>query len=614
MDINELQNFPSLFIFDQLRVIDKIISAAGSECNPNEAVLLILSESLRRASQGGRIEISRRLPDWIKKQSLILTYLPEIERKLICLDSLVAKLEFDKEIFSRGTDLNQVAEFISSSSQSEYLLLMGKLPRWIQECDAVFHRLKLEDKIQILCDRLADTERTNSESIIQQIVKSLSELSESESQQLLIRLPYWVKEREEIIPFLLPEEKVKILTRKLSNQSAGEHDSLVVQIAEALSKISTAEHQELLDKLPAWTKEKSEIFCLLSPNEKIKILSVKLTENNIDNDVVVKKIVEILSKLGIGEREPLLGILPEKVKSCDSIFALFSFEKKLDLLLRQISTEEQKNFRATDFKKFLISEIASNPEVKCFDKIKLQKWLTFRREQWLFELQRQEQEKIAIQQFINLKERYFVKSYRDESPLSPLYPILIKIDSDEFLEEGQIEFLKQNRLFGTLAMYCQKRYKRTYEPWELVKASGYWRDDSQPDKSIQITEDLLNKHNPLNGRIRAAVFTTRGGAFRDLHRLEDAEHCANSAIQVDPKNYYPFNLLGAIYFERGNAEQGEIYFLKALELGAPQRSQEEQMKGALKNAGQAERQAVAQYLLQRDPVKYKWAHHYLKRT
>jgi cytochrome c-type biogenesis protein CcmH/NrfG len=93
--------------------------------------------------------------------------------------------------------------------------------------------------------------------------------------------------------------------------------------------------------------------------------------------------------------------------------------------------------------------------------------------------------------------------------------------------------------------------------------------------------------------------------------LEDAEHCANSAIQVDPKNYYPFNLLGAIYFERGNAVQGEVYFLKALELGAPQRSQEEQMKGALKNAGQAERQAVAQYLLKRDPVKYKWAHHYL---
>jgi hypothetical protein len=139
MDINELQNFPSLFIFDQLRVIDKVISAAGSECNPNEAVLLILSESLRKASQGGRIEISRRLPDWIKKQSLILTYLPEIERKLICLDSLVSKLEFDKEIFNRETDLNQVAELISSSRQSEYSLLIGKLPRWIQECDAVFH-------------------------------------------------------------------------------------------------------------------------------------------------------------------------------------------------------------------------------------------------------------------------------------------------------------------------------------------------------------------------------------------------------------------------------------------------------------------------------------------
>jgi hypothetical protein len=610
MDANELQNFPSLFIFDQLSIIDQIISMAGSECNPNEAVLLIFSESLRKASQGGRIEISRRLPDWIKKQNLILTYLPEIERKLIRLDALVAKLECGKEISNQETDLKQIAEFIFGSSQSEYSLLIRKLPQWVQECDAVFYRLKLEDKIQILCNKLADTERTNTESIIQQIAKSLSELSESECQQMLIRLPHWVIEKEEIIPFLLPDEKIEILARKLSSESAGQHESLIVQIAEALSKISTAKHQHLLDKFPAWIKEKSEIFCLLSPDEKIKILSVKSINNNIDNDFLVREIVEVLSKLSIEEREPLLEILPDKIKFYDSISALFSFERKLDLLLRQISIESQGDFEVADFKKFLISEISSNLEIKDFDKKKLRQWLISKYEQWLVELQRQEQERVAIQQFINLKDKYFATSYREKSPLSPLYPILIKIDSDEFLEEGQIEFLKRNRLFGTLAIYCQRRYESTYEPWELVKASGYWRDNSQPDKSIQITEDLLNQHNSLNGRIRAAVFTTRGGAFRDLHRLEDAEHSANSAIQVDPKNYYPYNLLGAIYFERGNAEQGEVYFLKALELGAPQRSQEEQMKGALKNAGQAERQAVAQYLLQRDPVKYKWAHHY----
>lgn len=581
-DINELQNFPSLFIFDQLRVIDKIISAAGSECNPNETVLLILSKSLRRASQGGRTEISKRLPDWIKKQSLILPYLPEIDRKLIHLDSLVVKLKFDKDIFSQEIDLNQVSELISNSSRSEYPILIKKIPRWILECDLVFHCLKLEDKIEILCDRLADTEKTNSESIVQQILKSLSELSESEIQQLIISLPRWIIEREEVIPYLLPEEKVKILTAKLSSQSTQEHDSLVVQIAEELSKISTAEYQELLDDLPAWTKERSEIFYFL----------------------------------------PL--------------------DKKLDILLNQIPIEDQKDFRIADFKKFLILEDASNLENELYDKNRLRKWLISRHKQWL-------QKKISIQQFIDLKEKYFAKSYRDESPLSPLYPILLKIDSDELLEESEIEFLERNRLFDTqeiyhrkrcefiqvkvdsgkslekleielleekhlfdtLAIYYQKRYERMHEPWDLVKASKYWRDGDQPDKSLQVTEDLLNNHNPLYGKIRAAVFTTRGGAFRDLHRLEDAEHCANSAIQVNPKNYYPFNLLGAIYFERGNAEQGEVYFLKALELGAPQRSQEEQMKGALKNAGQAERQAVAQYLLKRDPVKYKWAYHYL---
>lgn len=621
MDMIDLQNFPRLFIFDQLRVMDQLISVAGNEYNPNEEVILSLAEALRKASQGGRVEMSRRLPNWIKKQHVILMYLPDIEKSFISLDSLVSNLKYGEKAPSQESNLKKIVEFISSSNKNEYSLLIERLPRWMQECDVVFHTLEFESKIRIVCTSESNMESESSIFIVQQTVKILSELSEKERQKLLLRLPQWIAEQEEVFSFFSPEEKIKTLISKSSSKSVRDSESLASQIAEELSKVSADKFQYFLDKLPDWIKEKPKIFNLLTPGEKIKILFTK-SNNSVDNVFLISEIVEILSELSMRERKAIFLILPNKIQLCDSILALLSFDIKFNFILKQASIESQVNLEDADFKKKLISDIKSNLKIQDFDKENLQKWLIYKHGQWLldlqkkeqealFELKRQEQEQVGVQQFVNLKKKYLVEGYNHESPLDPLHPILIKIDSDEWLEEEQIEFLKGKYLFATLAIFFQNKYKNTFNPWDLVKASGYWRDARYPNESIQITNDLLNQRNSLNGDIRGAILTTRGGAFRDLRAYEDAERCANSAVQINPRNYYPYNLLGALYFERGNAEQGEEYFLKALELGAPRRSQEKQMKRALNNAGHGERQAIAQYLLQRDPVKYRWAVHYL---
>jgi hypothetical protein len=683
MNADDFQSFPSLFIFDQLRVIDQIISIAGNECNPNEAILSILSESLQKASRGGRIEISNQLPNWIKRQQSILNFLPETERKIICLEIFLSKLENEKKLLDKEAILNQIAEVISNSKQNEYSLLIAKLPCWIQEYDSVFHLLRLEDRIRILCDKLSATKESNTKSIIQQIAESLSGIPENKCQQLLVDLPNWAREEEEIIPFLLPEERTEILIGKLTNDkglfdkktilnqiaaiisnskqiiSDSEQNeylllitklprwvqecdsvfyllrledririlcdklpatkesntkSIIQQIAKSLSGISEDKCQQLLVKLPNWAREEEEIIPFLLPEERIGILIGKLTDHDIVNyESTVGEIVEILSKLNTRDREPLLQNLPKWLRFHDLIFNFLPFEKRLNHLLTNFPLADNKgeSVKLDDLEKFLTLKVSSKPEIKNFRKSQLQEWLATEYEKWLIEQQRQEREKVAIQQFIDLKGKYLAKSHREHSPLSPLYPILIKIDSGEFLGGEEIQFLMQNNLFGTLAICSEMKYKITHDSWELVKASGYWRDDGQPDKSIQTTEDLLSKHNLLDPRVKAATLTTRGGAFRDLHRLGDAEQCANLAIQVNERNYYPYNLLGAIYFERGDAERGEACFLKALELGAPSRSQEAQMKSALKNAGQVEKRSVAQYLLQRDPMKYQWANYYL---
>ena len=196
-------------------------------------------------------------------------------------------------------------------------------------------------------------------------------------------------------------------------------------------------------------------------------------------------------------------------------------------------------------------------------------------------------------------------------PSTPLYLILLRIDAGEVLQDNQIAWLENNRLSDTLAIYFQNEYQKTKDPWKLIKASGHLRSARNPSKAIELTNYLLENHGSASLKVKSAILTTRGGAFRDLQDLSTAELCAKDAIKQN-ESFQPYNLLGAIYFERGEPKQGEVYFLRALELGAQSKVQEAQMQSALKNAGQSEQRVVAQFLLQRDPAKYQWAAYYLE--
>jgi tetratricopeptide (TPR) repeat protein len=110
-------------------------------------------------------------------------------------------------------------------------------------------------------------------------------------------------------------------------------------------------------------------------------------------------------------------------------------------------------------------------------------------------------------------------------------------------------------------------------------------------------------------RLMAAVLTTRGGAFRDRNALADAEDCARKALAVNPDNTrHAYYLLGAIYYQRGNPEDGDKCFQKA---GISPDERDRQVRDAFARAGRAEKLEVARYLLHKDPEKYEWAEYYL---
>lgn len=109
----------------------------------------------------------------------------------------------------------------------------------------------------------------------------------------------------------------------------------------------------------------------------------------------------------------------------------------------------------------------------------------------------------------------------------------------------------------------------------------------------------------------SAVLTTRGGALRDTNALSEAEQCAMEALEHSPRDCYTYNLLGAIHFQSGHPEKGDEFFLKAQQLGAKVNAQESAMRGAMENAGKDQKRIVADYLLGKDPERYKWAEYYL---
>lgn len=221
---------------------------------------------------------------------------------------------------------------------------------------------------------------------------------------------------------------------------------------------------------------------------------------------------------------------------------------------------------------------------------------------------RREEEAEAAQDFARLQEKFDVSGYEDKSPLSPLYKILLQLEEGAALDQQEINWLKVKKLYSPLAHYYEKEFRRTNAPWLLAKAASHWRKNGSPWKAIVLTTGFHSKDQPA----LAAVVTSRGGAFRDLKELDEAETCAMQAIDCNPNAYHPFNLLGAVYYQKGYPEQGDVYFEKAAKLGAPPESRDDEIRVAVIGATETIRRRVAKYLLQKDPIRYKWAQYYLQ--
>lgn len=244
------------------------------------------------------------------------------------------------------------------------------------------------------------------------------------------------------------------------------------------------------------------------------------------------------------------------------------------------------------------------------------------------------------QSFLPIANKYElnIKKLVDKQGPTPLVPILFKINEKKLLLNTEISWLenkamqyKNTEYNNLLGIYFSLSYKkelyfgnsfpllliskflgenrenREEDVWDLAKACKYFRKARRSEKTIEISDEFIKSIHINNSPACAAVFTSRGGAFKDLEKVEEAKQHGLKAIELSPNSFHPYNLLGAICFLENDRQNGEKYFEKALELGSSPQIQEDELIKILKESEQNQnREDIINYLLEKDSKTYAW--------
>jgi hypothetical protein len=217
-----------------------------------------------------------------------------------------------------------------------------------------------------------------------------------------------------------------------------------------------------------------------------------------------------------------------------------------------------------------------------------------------------------------LKEKYQILG---QLTLDPFYEIMIKLERQERLDSKQvIQLIEEGSLsrhgkiaiayYRLEAIFHEEEYQKTRNMWNLPSASSNWRKADDPQKALKTTENV-NWHKVQESDLKSALWVTRGAAFRDLGRLEEAENCAVQAMEFQSDSHQPYTLLGAICYDRSEYKKGDKWFEMAADRGADNTDDEiERIVRMTKDKDK--RREVAEYLLKKDPVCYRWANSYLR--
>jgi hypothetical protein len=426
-----------------------------------------------------------------------------------------------------------------------------------------------------------------------------------------------------------PEDRLFSILKKLDNEipltekdirfiSSDKNLINVVKIYQSQQKKREEEFIKLKEKYQAIqcldTSLNSPLYKILTNVEVGKTLRDDeinwLKSNNLNETINIADFVALKFKYKCTENQDLSlsSHLYKVLKKIDNNTSLPDAD--INFLQKRKLTETI-NIATNQYADYLISLIALGQQ------------LTENQLQWIEKNQRQDVIKLGkIKHFNKLKQKYQVDHFSDNSLQSKLYLILQKLEQNQRLDAVEIAFLQENKMFrdkiyiyfNTLeAQFYEGDYQKTGNKWNLPNISSHWRKANQPEKALKSTENI-NFDKIKEDKLKSAILTTRGGAFRDIHELNEAEKCAKEAIKFQPSSHHPYTLMGAIYYDRYDHYQGDKWFAEAIKRGASPESIDSEIKKSIATMKDKDkRDQMIKQLLKKDSIRYSWANNYLSK-
>jgi len=153
------------------------------------------------------------------------------------------------------------------------------------------------------------------------------------------------------------------------------------------------------------------------------------------------------------------------------------------------------------------------------------------------------------------------------------------------------------------AVALTREWESSRDPWKAINASSHWRKAAKPNSALGLTDEALAKAG-TDAKARSALLTTRGGAFRDLHNLDEAKAQGLAAHELTPKDFRPCTLLGAVHIELGDLMAGREWYLKAEKLGADRHSIDQDLRALLSRTSRSQRQRIIEFLIAQDAERF----------
>lgn len=154
-----------------------------------------------------------------------------------------------------------------------------------------------------------------------------------------------------------------------------------------------------------------------------------------------------------------------------------------------------------------------------------------------------------------------------------------------------------------LAIELTQEWRETGDPWKAVNACAQWRKADEPAKGRVIIAEALKKST--SSKLRSALLTTGGGAFRDLRQFGDAIRNGSEAHGLTPDDFRPCTLLGAVHIEMGDYAEGAAWYDKAEARGAGRDLIDREIRAILEVAKPEDRTTIRAALKAHNPTRFE---------